>query len=218
MADNYLENKFEQMQAGRKIVVRRNCLPLDTLLHRNRSVRGYDRSRKVTRKELESIIAVNTLVASARNRQTLRFRTVTSEEAGKVAPLLRMGAALPEENLPKPGQEPDAFIVICSTVPEDRYIDMDLGISLQSMGLRAAEMGLGCCIVCSFPADRLQAALGLELSPLAVLCIGKPVESIFLKLVEKDEPLDYYRKEGVHYVPKLRLEDIIIPEASQNRF
>lgn len=218
MADNYLENKFEQMQAGRKVVVRRNCLSLDTLLHRNRSVRGYDQSRKVTRKELESIVAVNTLVASARNRQVLRFRLVTSEEAGKVAPLLRMGGALPEEHLPKQGQEPQAFIVICSTAPEDRYIDMDLGISMQSMGLRAAEMGLGCCIVCSFPADELQKALGLKLRPLAVLCVGKSAESIFLKPVDKNEPLDYYRKEGVHYVPKLKAEDIIIPESSQNRF
>lgn len=210
MADNYLENKFEQMRSGRKVVIRRNYPSLDTLLHRNRSIRGYDHGHTVSRADLEKIVEVNTLVASARNRQTLRFRPVTEEEAPKVAGLLHFGSASPGEPLPKPGLEPQSFIVVCSTEEEDRYIDIDLGISLQSMGLKAAEAGLGCCIVCSFPAEELQSALGLELKPLAVLCVGKSAESVFLKPVDSGEPLGYYRKEGVHYVPKLTAKNLLL--------
>lgn len=210
MADNYLENKFEQMRSGRKVVIRRNNPSLDTLLHRNRSIRRYSYEHIASREELEKIVEVNTLVASARNRQTLRFRLVTAEEAGKVVPLIRFGSDCPEETLPAPSLEPQAFIVVCSTAEEDRYIDIDLGISLQSMGLKAAEMGLGNCIVCSFPAEELQSALGLELKPLAVLCVGKSAESVFLKPVESGEPLGYYRKEGVHYVPKLTAKNLLL--------
>ena len=35
-----------------------------------------------------------------------------------------------------------SFIVVCSTVPEDRWVDIDLGIAVQSMLLRAVEIGL----------------------------------------------------------------------------
>ena len=52
--------------------------------------------------------------------------------------------------------------------------------------------------------------MSLELQPLAVLALGRGDGSIFLKPVEAGESLKYYRKEGVHYVPKLRLEDIIL--------
>lgn len=210
MADNYLENKFEQMRSGRKVVIRRNYPSLDTLLHRNRSIRRYSYGHIASREELEKIVEVNTLVASARNRQTLRFRLVTAEEAVKVIPLIHFGSDCPEETLPAPGLEPQAFIVVCSTAEEDRYIDIDLGISLQSMGLKAAEMGLGNCIVCSFPADKLQETLSLEYKPLAVLCIGKAAESVFLRPVESGEPLKFYRKEGIRYVPKLKLKDILL--------
>ncbi|MDJ1645466.1 nitroreductase family protein, partial [Streptomyces pakalii] len=70
-----------------------------------------------------------------------------ADEAHKVLPHIRLGGALPALRLPFPGTEPNAFIIICSTVEENRYVDMDLGISAQSMLLQAAEIGLnGICI------------------------------------------------------------------------
>ena len=143
MADNYLENKFDQLQKARKVVVKRNNPSLDTLLHRNRSHRGYDKSRVVTEEELRKIVAVNPLLPSGMNRQALRFKLVTRDTgAEKVLRRIRLGGALPELHLPLPGTEPEAFILVCATVPEDRIVDIDLGISLQSMGLKAVEMGL----------------------------------------------------------------------------
>ena len=112
------------------------------LLLRNRSYRGYDTHFVVREDQLRSIIAVNTRIPSARNAQVLRFRPVLADEADKVLPHIRLGGALPELHLPLPGTEPRAFIIVCTTVPEDRYVDMDLGISAQSMLLRAAEIGL----------------------------------------------------------------------------
>jgi hypothetical protein len=135
---------------------------------------------------------------------------VTADEAAKVHPLVKLGAALPEEHLPHPGEEPSAYIVVCSVVPENRIVDMDLGIAAQSILLKATEMGLGGIFILNFKPDAVQQALDLPMKPLAVLGIGKPAESIFLMPCRAGDPLDYYRKEGVHYVPKIKVEDLII--------
>ena len=209
MADNYLEKKFEELREKRP-VVRRNHLSLDTLLHRNRSYRGYDPSRKVTREELLKLVEVTTLVPSGMNRQALRYRLVTEEDSGKVLPLIRLGGALPELHLPFPGTEPRAFLVICSTVPESPVIDIDLGIAAQSLLLKAVETGLNGIIIRAFDAAKLQESLGLELLPLLVIAIGKGAENIYLKPVDAGESLTYYRKDGVHFVPKLKAEDLLV--------
>ena len=93
MADNYLEKRQAELAEQRKKVVRRGGPSLDTLLHRNRSYRGYDQARKVTRTELERLVEVTSLAASGMNRQALRYRIVTEEEADKVLPLIKLGAA-----------------------------------------------------------------------------------------------------------------------------
>lgn len=66
------------------------------------------------------MIEVNTRIPSARNQQVLRFRPVLADEAHKVLPHIRLGGALPALRLPFPGTEPNAFIIICSTVEENR--------------------------------------------------------------------------------------------------
>ncbi len=209
MADNYLEKKYEELREKRP-VIRRNHLSLDTLLHRNRSYRGYDPSHTVTRDELLKLVEVTTLVPSGMNRQALRYRLVTEEDSDKVLPLIRLGGALPELHLPLPGTEPRAFLVICSTVPENPVIDIDLGIAAQSLLLKAVEMGLNGIIIRAFDPVKLQEVLGLELLPLLVIAIGKGAENIYLKPVEAGESLAYYRKDGVHFVPKLKAEDLLI--------
>ena len=209
MADNYLEKKYEELREKRP-VIKRNHLSLDTLLHRNRSYRGYDPARIVTREELMKMVEATTLVPSGKNQQALRYRLVTAEESGKVLPLIRLGAVLPELHLPFPGTEPRAFLVICSTVPENPVLDIDLGIAAQSLLLKAVEMGLNGIIIRAFDPGKMQESLGLELTPLLVIAIGKGAENIFLKPVEAGESLNYYRKDGVHFVPKLKAEDLII--------
>ncbi|MBO4340780.1 MAG: nitroreductase family protein [Bacteroidales bacterium] len=209
MADNYLEKREEAVRERRPVVKRVNT-SLDTLLKRNRSYRGYDKSRKVTEEDLRKIVSVATLVGSGKNLQRLRYRLVTGEEAAKVLPNIVLGAALPEEHLPKPGTEPEAFIVACCTGEENKVVDIDLGIAAQSMLLKATEMGLGGIFILNFKADAIREALNLPSKPIAVIAIGKGAENIYLIPVHADASLDYYRKDGVHFVPKLCLEDILI--------
>ena len=211
MADNYLGRKMEEYLArsasDRPV---RPSVSLNKLLLKNRSHRGYDSGFTVREDQLRRIIDVNSKIPSARNQQVLRFRPVLSDEASKVLPYIRLGGALPELHLPSPGTEPNAFIIICSTVPESRYVDIDLGISAQSMLLQAVEIGLNGICIGAFDKEQIKREFQLELEPLLILAIGKGLEKIELVPVGPEDNLAYYRKEGVHYVPKIRTEDLTI--------
>lgn len=191
----------------------RNRTPLATLgrlLLKNRSHRGYDARFIVREDQLRRIIGVNTKIPSARNQQVLRFRPVLADEAPKVLAHIRLGGALPELRLPLPGTEPNAFIIVCSTVGENRYVDIDLGISAQSMLLQAAEIGLNGICIGAFDKERIKQEFGLETDPLLILAVGKGVEKIELTQIGADGDHAYYRENGTHYVPKVRLEDLMI--------
>ena len=210
MADNYLEKRMEEYRSRSQSTTKSVTPTLNQLLVRNRSHRGYDKNRLVSIEELRRIVNVNTRIASARNQQCLRFRLVTAEEAHKVLPHIRLGGALPELHLPAAGSEPQAFIVVCSTQPEDRWVDIDLGISAQSMLLKATEMKLNGICIGAFNATAITQDLSLPYPPLLIIAIGKGIEDIRLVEIAEDESHAYYRNEGIHYVPKVKLNDLII--------
>lgn len=211
MADNYLERREEALRTAGRVVMRRNTPSLDSLLLRNRSHRAYDTSYVVAMRQLEAIVSVNTKIPSGRNAQTLRFKLLDAASGGAdFCRFLHLGGYLPELHLPTPGTEPQAFIVVCGTAPETPVVDIDLGISLQSMALKAVEIGLNALIVRAFDRQAVRDALGLELEPLAVLAVGKGIEKIELVEVPSGSDLRYYRRDGVHCVPKVRLEDLLL--------
>lgn len=214
MADNYLEKRYEETLGANKPKVKRIGHTVDELLLKNRSHRGYNKNYVVSRHELERIANVCTRIPSGCNQQTLRFFLVTKETGSElVLPLIRLGAALPELHLPFPGTEPEAFIICCSTVPENKLVDVDLGIALQSMLLKTVEMGLNGLIIGAFNHEKLKEAFSLPYEPLMVLAIGKGIEHIELTHIHADESHAYYRKDGVHYVPKVYAEELILNHA-----
>ena len=211
MADNYLEKRYEETLGSNKPKVKRIGHTVDGLLLKNRSMRGYKKAYIVSHSELERIVGVCTKIPSACNQQVLRFRLVTHDSgADCVLPLIRMGAALPELHLPLPGTEPEAFIVCCSTVPESPLVDVDLGIALQSMLLKAVEMGLNGLVIGAFNREKLRESLQLPFPPLMVLAIGKGDERIELVPIGEKESHAYYRRDGIHYVPKVKLADLLV--------
>ena len=209
MADGYLEKRMEEFASGAKKTVKH--VSLDTLLEKNRSYRGYKKDFVVTGDMLKRIVNVNTKIASGKNQQVLRFKLITKgEDTDFVLKNIKLGGMLPELHLPYEGTEPEAFIIVCTSAPETKIIDIDLGISLQSMSLKATEMGLNCVMICAFNKVNLVEHFGLQHEPLAILAVGKGAEKIKLKTIGVDESRVYYRVDGVHYVPKVKLDDILI--------
>lgn len=213
MADNYLESKFDELhKAKRQTVIRQVGQSLDTLLLKNRSYRGYDHQQKVSIETLKTIVGVNNKIPSARNQQVLRFKLVNAESgAASILENIKMGGALPELHLPFEGTEPEAFIIVCSSIPENKMVDIDAGISVQSMLLKAVELGLRGLIIGAFNKEKITQAMQLPYEPLLILAIGKGNENIRLTEISEGEDHRYYRKDGTHYVPKVRMEDLIIP-------
>ncbi len=65
----------------------------------------------------------------------------------------------------------------------------------------------------SIQRDRLRELLSIpeKLDILLVLALGQPKETVVLTEVAPGGDIKYFRDEaGIHYVPKRRLEDIII--------
>lgn len=188
---------------------------LHELIAASRSYRSFDQSQRLSREELASLVECARLSPSARNLQVLKFRLVsTEEECAKVFPLTRWAGLLKDMQIPPAGHEPTAYIVICMdgelTDAPDAF-QRDVGIVAQSMMLAAAEKGFGGCMIGSCAAGDLKQVLSLpeNLTPQLVLALGKPDEAVEITDT-RDGNVDYYRKGGVHYVPKRSLEEIII--------
>lgn len=187
------------------------------LIKKNRSVRGYDNSRDVTIEELREMVDCARLSASSVNMQPLKYILVnTVDGKARVLKQVSFAAKLSTLKLPHRGSEPMAYIVIC----QDEQISKsetgflrDVGIVAQSITLAATELGLGACMLGYFSPDKLRQALDLSenLKPLLFISLGKSVEDIRIVEIEEGESTDYYRDEaGIHYVPKRKLDDVII--------
>ena len=50
----------------------------------------------------------------------------------------------------------------------------------------------------------------LFLEPLLVLALGKGAEKYQILHIAENESHDYFRENGIHYIPKVRAEDLII--------
>ena len=187
------------------------------LVRKNRSYRGYDESRKITEDELKNLVDTARVAGSAANLQPLKYRLVCSEpEVAKLNGITRWGKMLKDIELPHKGRFPTAYIVICvdtdiAKVPENA--NTDIGIAAQTILLAAVEQGLGGCMIGNY--EKAQAAEALDLParfvPQLIVAIGKPDETVVLTDTGEDGSVKYYRDvNDVHYVPKRKLEDIII--------
>lgn len=190
---------------------------LKDLIKKNRSYRGYNEDRRITREELIELVDCARLCPSSVNAQPFRYYISWEKgEVDKIQKLTRWARALPDMNLPHVGMCPTAFIIILqdTQIGESlaRY-QKDVGIVAQTMLLAAVEKGLGGCMIGNFSRDKVEEALNLpdHLVPMLIVAFGEPMEQIILTEIEEGENTNYYRDEdGIHYVPKRKLEDIVL--------
>ena len=187
------------------------------LVLKNRSYRGYNEYRKITKEELYELIDVARVTASASNRQPLKYYIATEkEEVEGILSLTKWGGALPELHLPKEGTHPTAFVVILqdkNIQPNTQAVLIDVGIAAQTLLLSATEKGLGGLMIRNFGPDPLTEMLKLpeNLVPVLVVALGKPEETVRLVELPIDGNTNYYRNDNnTHFVPKRELKDIVI--------
>ncbi len=194
---------------------------LKDLVIKNRSIRTYDRSQRVTRERLLKYIDVARLTPSAVNLQPILYLPLEQEAADRILPYTGWARAL-DIKLPPEGKGPGAFILLCidrSVTPNPAPVMRDIGIVAQTLLLCAVEDGLGGCMIASLQNEKIKAELSLEDDIDVLLCvaIGYPDEKVVLEELEKGGSVAYWRDEdNVHHVPKRKLEDIVINIGDSN--
>ena len=190
---------------------------LTDLVLKNRSYRGFDESFTFTREDLIEYVQLARLCPSGANLQGLKYYLVYDRnEVEKLLPYTHYAAALPELHLPREGSHPTAYIVICQDMRiTDNLgrLQKDVGIVAQTMLLYAVEQGLGGLMIGNFELGNVKKVCGLPdfLSPVLLIALGKPTEKIVLVDVAENGSTTYYRdQDDVHYVPKRRIDDLVI--------
>ena len=189
---------------------------LKDLVKQNRSYRSFDGSYEITRETLLDLVDCSRFTPSSINMQPFKYYLAYQPEINDVIyPLTAWARLLPGFDGPAEGHRPTAYIIVCTDTtigPEARF-RTDVGIVSQTIMLAAVEKGLGGCMIGNYNPTKVSEALNLpeNLHPSLILALGKPDETIIMTELEKDGNSRYYRDEnGQHYVPKRKLEDIII--------
>ena len=106
------------------------------------------------------------------------------------------------------------YIVILGDLSVGKNKHLDVGITAQTMMLGAADMGLGGCMFGSIQREKLASLFGIDTEKYSielVLALGKPKEDVRIVDLPENGSTAYYRDEnGVHYVPKRSVEELII--------
>ena len=160
-------------------------MKLDQILNTRRSVRSFD-SRPIDKKDITSIIEAARLSPSACNSQTWRFIFVTRQEIIRKICHEAMRPVIPNKWL----EQAPLVIVGCSQldiianrvgarVTGIEYYQIDLGIAMEHMVLKATELGIGTCWIGWFDENRLKKILIIpkKIKVSALLAVGYTKEA-----------------------------------------
>ncbi|OQX06172.1 MAG: hypothetical protein BWK80_51165 [Desulfobacteraceae bacterium IS3] len=170
---------------------------IDQIIQQRRSVRAFD-STPVNKEEITAILEAARLAPSACNSQTWRFVVVTDREVIKKICHEAMRPIIPNKWL----EQAPVVIVGCSQldiianrlgsgITGIEYYQIDLGIAMEHIVLKATELGLGTCWIGWFKEDKIREILDIpkKVRVLALLAVGyakdEPAQKRSRKALEK---------------------------------
>jgi nitroreductase len=184
------------------------------LVQTNRSFRRFYQDVKIEIETLREIVDLARLSASAANLQPLKYIISNiPEKNAAIFKHLAWAGYLKDWPGPDEGERPSAYIIVLADTRIAKSAGCDHGIACQSILLGAVEKGLGGCIIGSVNRKDLREDLVIPdyLEILLVVALGRPRETVAIEEVGTDGNIRYWRdKEGVHHVPKRKLDHIII--------
>lgn len=184
------------------------------LIKKNRTYRRFFQNYEIERNTLEELVELARLSSSGGNLQSLRYILSCDREKNElIFPHLRWAGYLREWPGPEEGERPSAYIVMLMDKEISKNPSWDHGIACQSILLGACEQGLGGCMIGAVDKKALTEALQIpdQYELLLVIALGKPKETVVLEEVIDPKEIRYWRDvNGVHHVPKRKLQDIIV--------
>ena len=186
------------------------------LVKENRSYRRFYEDHTVAPETLKELVNLARISASAANLQPLKYvLSCDRRKNAEIFSCLAWAGYLKNWPGPEEGERPSAYIVVLGDTGISESAGCDHGIAAQTIMLAAREKGLAGCMLGSIDRKALRNSLNIpsQLKILLVLAIGKPKEQIVLETIDSSDSIKYWRDdEGVHHVPKRKLEDIILAE------
>ncbi len=188
---------------------------LKDLVLNNRSYRRFYQDKKIERNVLTELVDLARTTASSVNFQVLKYKIVNDEaDNQKVFDNLAWAGLLKEWKGPEDGERPSAYIIILCDTSISNNKPIDVGIAAQTILLGACEKRLGGCMFGSIKRDKLAEEFDIDLNRFSVelvIALGEPKETVKIVDLPENGSTAYYRDEnGVHYVPKRSIEEIII--------
>jgi nitroreductase len=187
---------------------------IDELVKGNRSYRRFHQETPVSLATLKGLVNLARLSASAANLQPLKYLLACEpQKNAAIFSCLAWAGYLKDWPGPAAGERPAAYIIILGDTEISKNFGCDHGIAAQSILLGARAQGLGGCMLGSIQRDRLRELLQIpvKLDILLAIALGQPKETVVLEEVNPGDSIKYWRDDqGVHHVPKRRLEDIIL--------
>lgn len=186
---------------------------LRDIVKRNRSCRRFYGNHTLSRDDLMDLVDLTRFCPSGANIQPLKYLlSWTGSRNDLIYGRLHWAGYLEDWDGPEEEERPTGYIVILldKEIASDGFLDH--GIAAQTMLLRAAEKGLGGCMIASIDRPELRKDLSVpeRYDILLVVALGEPKERIVIENV-KDGSIEYYRDEhGVHHVPKRSTDELIV--------
>ena len=184
-----------------------------------RSCRRFDASRELEPGFLRWLVDCVRICPCTANAQVMRYMTVQApDKRAAMYDSLVWAAMLKDWDGPAESERPTGYVVFFGPTENGKLNTntcIDIGIMGQTMQLAASSKGVDVCMFRSFKAKNIAEFLptpeGYEVA--LVVAFGYGVEERRLAPVAADGSTKYYRDEnGVHYVPKRALADVLLGE------
>ncbi len=186
------------------------------LLAKRRSIRRFKQD-EIPLDSLKQLVEAAALAPSARNDLPLRYVLVREKKLLKAVfeETAWGGNVRPHRNPAFGETAPTAFLAVCAPgkpdAPPTQNVVADTGAAIQTILLRAVELGLGACWLGAFSRKNVSAILELNHETVVYLIgLGYPGEAPELQRIHAGDSTKYYLDgNDVIHVPKYCVEDIL---------
>lgn len=184
------------------------------LVYKNRSYRKFKTGEHISTETLEQLADLARVTPSSKNIQPLKYLLLNQKaDTDFVFERLKWAWYLKNWQGPSEDERPSAYVVVLLDKQLNENALIDVGIASQTILLGAVEKGYGGCIIRTVNRYEIQKRFELptHLEIMLVIALGKPAQEVKLTEIEEAGKIEYFEDEkGVHYVPKRKLDEIII--------
>lgn len=181
---------------------------------KNRSYRKFHKDKKISISTLTEFVDIARVTPSSKNRQPLKYLLVTKDDdLDFVYGQLKWAWYLKDWDGPAIDEQPPSYIIMCCDTDLNDKAMIDVGIAAQTILLAAVEKKLGGCIIRTVNRYAISKHFNLpaNLDIVQVIAIGYPNQKVELTDIDESGSVEYFEdNEGTHFVPKRKLEDLII--------